>query len=286
MIIKATDCFVDITDRRKIRPEDLPKAGRLVALNEHYSVKPGNTTLITGYPGSGKSYFVLNMQVSLSVQYGWKHLLYTPEMGEAADIFLTIVEIISGVRSWRLDDRNIADLLPWIAEHFDIYEPVATPTMDAYCKLVKENKGNYNTFSIDNLNDLSHTMPGGTQDIYWEQQMVCFNQTAKASGMHGFLVAHPRNPAPDELSQPPSPDKIKGGSAFWSKGQNILSIMAQGDVLTIGMLKAKPRIAGKRGSFEIRADFDRNTYYQYHVGGPLYMFDQAQHITPTQTTAF
>jgi hypothetical protein len=124
------------------------------------------------------------------------------------------------------------------------------------------------------MNDLSHTIVG-TQDIYFEQQIVMFNRAARKAKMHGFLTAHPRNPEPNESLTPPSPDRIKGGSAWWSKGQTILSLMRVGDLFTIQFYKIKPRIIGKQGKIEIMVDMDRNTYYQAHVGKFQYMFEQA-----------
>lgn len=285
MIHKPSDYFVQVCELRKIRPETLPKPGLLPLLNDHYSVKLGNTTIITGYPSCGKSYFLMNMQVALSSLLGWKHILYTPEMGDPEEIVTTLLEIVSGVRSWSITEIQIANLMPWIDDHFKILTFDQTPTMEE-CLEAVIHEGKAQTFSIDNLNDLSHTIPG-TQDIYWEQQLVRFNTAAKRSKMHGFLTAHPKNPEPDQLTRPPAPNQIKGGSAFWSKGQTILSLMRMGDAFTVQAYKIKPRIVGKQGVMEFKVDMNRNTYFQYHTGREQYMFGQAAHPEkPKQQEAF
>ena len=276
MLNKPSDFFIKICEIRATRPDDIPKAGSLPDINDHYGVKLGNTTVITGYPTCGKSYFLINMQVALSVKYGWKHLIYTPEMGEVEEVVLTIIEIVAGVRSWKLTDTHISSLMPWIDEHFTIMDFENTPTMQDICEEAIKQAGKYQTFSIDNMNDLSHTIVG-TMDIYFESQLVMFNRAAKKAKMHGFLTAHPRNPEPNDITSPPSPDKIKGGSAWWSKSQSIISLMRLGDLFTIQFYKIKPRIVGKQGKIEIKVDMDRNTYYQPHLGKFQYMFNQSTH---------
>lgn len=284
MIKKPSDYGVAVCELRKVRPDTLEKPGYLDLINEHYSTRLGNTTIVTGYPTCGKSYFILNMQVALTCRYGWKHILFTPEMGGPEEIVMTLIEILIGVRGWTLTDRQIMDLMPFMDEHFRIIDPEVSLTMDGICKEVELLKGQYQTFSIDNLNDLSHTIPG-TQDIYWEQQVVRFNMAAKRSGMHGFLSAHPAKPQPDDLLIPPAPDKIKGGSAFWSKGQTIISLMRQGEIVTVQFYKIKPRIIGKTGKVEIYVNLDRNTYYQHSGNVKKYMFDQPDK-NPEQISAF
>jgi len=274
---KPSAFFLEATELMKVRPDELPKAGYLPSLNAHYSVRLGNTTLVTGYPGSGKSYLLLNMQVALSSQRKWRHTLYTPEMGDPEEILITIAEIIIGKRGWQISEQELASVLPFIDEYFEIVTVTSSPSMNELCEVIKEEKGNgRHTFSIDNLNDLSHNI-AGTQDIYFEEQHVIFNRAAKYAKMHGFMTAHPRNPPMDGINKPPPPDMIKGGSAHWSKGQTIMSIYRVDDKLTIRLFKIKPRIVGKVGEFEIMLDYDRNTYYEFYAGRRQYMFDQASH---------
>lgn len=278
---KPSDHFQAALDLKHIKPQDLPKPSRIDEFSRLYSVRLGNTTLITGYPSSGKSYFILNMQMGLSVAYGWKHLCYTPEMGDPEEITITMSEILLGKRAYQMTDTEFASSLNFLDEHFKIIDVDKTPTMVELCKEVTEANEEmkqrgmcYHTFSIDNLNDLNHGTIAGTQDIYFEQQHVEFNRTAKANKMHGFLSAHPANPKPEDIAEPPSPFKIKGGSAHWSKGQSIISLMRKEDNLTVKIFKIKPRIVGQTGEFQLRIDQNRNTYFMYSPIMNQYFFEQ------------
>lgn len=276
MIKKAHDCGNDITDLLKPGVMRGKEAGFLPILNEHYTSKLGNTTLITGYPSSGKSFFTMNLQAALTKRWGWKHLLYTPEMGTAAEIYMTMIEILTGSQvGYGLTERQVTDILPFVHENFFVFEPESNPTMDKITTEIGKLKSDLgvNTFSIDNLNDLTHIMTG-TQDIYFEQQMLLFNNCAKNNNMHGFLLAHPAKPMPDDLLHPPAPDKIKGGSAFWSKGQTILSLRDDVKHLEVTVYKAKPRYAAKKGEFVLNKEYTQSTYSQTVNDKKIYLFPQ------------
>lgn len=278
MIKRASDSYVGMTALLKPGAMKGHDAGDIQILNEHYTCRLRNTTIITGYPSSGKSFFAMNLQAALSIKHGWKHFLYTPEMGNADEIYLTIFEIITGLQvGYGLTETVISDYLPWVNEHFMVFEPDTVPTMTDLTKLVHEAKGEFdiNTFSIDNLNDLRHNIVG-TQDIYFEDQLLTFNNTAKADNVHGFLLAHPAKPSPDDLDLPPPPNLIKGGSAFWSKGQTIISLRDADNYLHVAIYKAKPRYVAKKGDFMLNKEYKRSTY-SANLGG---LGDRQQFLFP------
>src|SRR5690348_1486655 len=52
-----------------------------------YTVKEGCTTYIAAAPASGKTEWWLEILINLSCLHGWNHVLFTPETGDAVDIF-------------------------------------------------------------------------------------------------------------------------------------------------------------------------------------------------------
>lgn len=284
MITRAHDCSVEISELMKPGVHRGYDVSDIQEMNELYSSKLGNTTLITGYPSSGKSFFALNLQCALYRKHGLKHFVFTPEMGNAANVYLTLIEIIYGVnREYGLTQNMVDRLLPLVHESFFVADPESSPSMEKITKEIADNKSKhgYSTFLIDNLNDLSHNITG-TQDIYFEQQMLLFNLCAKNNNLHGYLLVHPGKPQPDDLTYPPTPDKIKGGSAFWSKGQSILSLKADEGVLEVACHKAKPRQVAKKGSVFMRVDYKRNTFYKPGENENTYFFKQEEQ--PAQRT--
>ena len=288
MIKRANDCAVGIGNLLTPGAMDGHQASNIPVFHEHYRCRLGQTTILTGYPSSGKSFFAMNIQAALTSLHGWKHFLYTPEMGSAEEIYLTLAEILTGVNvGYGLNENVLYQILPFIHEHFFVFEPDSSPTMESITKEVTKAaiEHDINTFSIDNLNDLSHNITG-TQDIYFENQLLIFNQCAKNSKVHGFLLAHPAKPQPDDLNLPPTPDKIKGGSAFWSKGQTILSLRDANEHLQVAVYKAKPRYVAKKGDFLLKKEYKRSTYSGASGGNTVFMFEQAAHQQPNQEPAF
>ena len=52
------------------------------SIDAHYRVVPGELTVVTGVPNSGKSEWVDALMCNLAAQHGWTCLLYT---SDAAD---------------------------------------------------------------------------------------------------------------------------------------------------------------------------------------------------------
>lgn len=48
-------------------------------LDRHYSVRPGEWTLVTGIPGHGKSEFLDAMTINLAARHGWRFGIFSPE---------------------------------------------------------------------------------------------------------------------------------------------------------------------------------------------------------------
>ena len=51
----------------------------LLSLDKHYTVKPGEFTVVTGIPGSGKSEFIDALAVRMAVLHDWKFAFFSPE---------------------------------------------------------------------------------------------------------------------------------------------------------------------------------------------------------------
>src|SRR3972149_1962104 len=115
MLKRANNCFTGMTDLLKPGAMKGHDVGDIPIFNEYYTCRLRNTTIITGYPSSGKSFLAMNIQASLSIKHGWKHFMYTPEMGNADEIYLTIFEIMTGYQvGYGLTEKMISDHLPYV----------------------------------------------------------------------------------------------------------------------------------------------------------------------------
>lgn len=282
MLVRPNDVFRQVSEIRKMTSAQLPKPGRIKELNDHYSVMPNNTTLLTGYPSSGKSYLLLNMQMALSRIYGQKHVIFSPEMGAPEWITLKLINIYAGKHAGSMNDMQLSNCMNWLQDHFVILKCDQTPVLKDIEEGIKEAnsllKTTTNTFSIDNLNDMKHVIKTPTYDMYYEPWMLDFNNLADRYNTHGFLTAHPLTGGGVDTSEPPKPDRIKGGGAFWNKGLNILSWARDGEHGKLAFYKIKPEIVGKFGIIEFHCDFSRFTYFkQDGWENRQYLFEQEFH---------
>lgn len=286
MLIRPNSLFNEVSKIRKLKSSDLPKAGRIADLNNHYSVMPKNTTLLTGYPSSGKSYLLLNLQMALSRIHGHKHVIFSPEMGAPEWITLKLINIYAGKWAGGMNDMQVSQCMNWLQEHFVILSCDNTPMLKDIEEGIKEAKsllGDIGTFSIDNLNDMKHVINTPTYDMYYEPWMLEFNNIADRHNTHGFLTAHPLTGGGIDTSVPPKPDRIKGGGAFWNKGYNILSWARDGEHGTLAFYKIKPEIVGKFGEINMHCDFNRYTYFkQDNFERRQYLFEQEFHPETAQ----
>ena len=91
-------------------------------LKDLYSIKPGSTTYLIGSPFSGKTQFLLQILVNLSVMYDWKHVIFTPESGLPEEIFAEIASIYTGKAFYnhyisRMSELEKYNALNWFSEH-------------------------------------------------------------------------------------------------------------------------------------------------------------------------
>jgi hypothetical protein len=250
-------------------------------LNPLYRVKPVGTTIIYGYPKMGKTEFLFQLLISLSVKYGRKHLIYSPESGSSEDIYAAIIHGLTGKTFDKRYHNYISEaeyyrVQPFVQEHFIVAEDTDEKGLnfDEYIKLVKECKKDYgiHTSTIDNWNDIEHENYTNVSD-YLKRKLPKWNKLAASQKIHSFLICHAKNPIGiknGELPKAPTPYEIDGGAAWIQKAYNMICInreyietngkMQLGNEVDIIIQKVKPRIVGNTGICKLDYDWIKKCY--------------------------
>jgi hypothetical protein len=250
-------------------------------LNPLYRVKPVGTTIIYGYPKMGKTEFLFQLLISLSVKYGRKHLIYSPESGSSEDIYAAIIHGLTGKTFDKRYHNYITEaeyyrVQPFVQEHFIVAEDTDEKGLnfDEYIKLVKECKKDYgiHTSTIDNWNDIEHENYTNVSD-YLKRKLPKWNKLAASQKIHSFLICHAKNPIGiknGELPKAPTPYEIDGGAAWIQKAYNMICInreyietngkMQLGNEVDIIIQKVKPRIVGNTGICKLDYDWIKKCY--------------------------
>lgn len=250
-------------------------------LNPFYRVKPVGTTIIYGYPKMGKTEFLFQLLISLSVKYGRKHLIYSPESGSSEEIYAAIIHGLTGKTFDKRYHNYITEaeyyrVQPFVQEHFIVAEDTDEKGLDfnEYIKLVKDCKKDYgiHTSTIDNWNDIEHENYTNVSD-YLKRKLPKWNKLAASQKIHSFLICHAKNPVGiknGELPKAPTPYEIDGGAAWIQKAYNMICINREyvevngktqlGNEVDVIIQKVKPRIVGNTGICKLDYDWIKKCY--------------------------
>ena len=248
------------------------------SIDKHYSVLDGSCTDLTGYPHSGKSYIVLDWELNLSLEYGYKHLLYVPDMGDALEVYADLVHrvVMKTTDPKYLNRCTVADFskeFEWIYEHFHIVSDteIFTP-LDFWNRVGKDG---YNTGLVDAWFNLDHTAQAGRRDDQYLNDILSKrNKLAEKYKCHYFTVIHPKGPDgtcyKDGVLQSPTTHRLNGGAAWNNNGKTILSVHREDfrqPFFNINFLKVKPRRVGETGSCAINVNWALGRLYDINQQG-------------------
>lgn len=272
------------------------------SLHEYYSFKPAATTYFYGAPFSGKSELVFELLINLSELYDQRHAIYSPESGEAHDIF---AELLSK-RLRKPFFRNLPDHMTeveylrekdWVDDHFYIIDPKDKDlTIEKFYTTVTELEKEYgvkiDTTCCDPFNELEHDFSAnsGRQDLYIENRLGFIRRDAVAHHRHNIVITHIADQEPVKTKDgmvyypPPTPRQIAGGQAWYRKGMNMIAVWRPPGNMTdtetglpyeenevhLIIQKFKPKGVGKRGTVKLYYDTRMNRYYEKFNGTKRY----------------
>lgn len=208
------------------------------SLDQHYSVAPGQVTVITGWPGAGKSEWLDALLVNLMHQ-GWKTAIYSPENQPLELHAVKLLEKVLGKPfgngpTERMTVEEVRDgLLEVLASRFMFLKVPEDGALSAkkvidvasqWLDLFPNPRG----LVIDPWNELEHFRPREISETEYVSRTLQLVRTwARNTGVHVWIVAHPKN-APrnkDSGKLPiPTPDLISGSQHWWNKADAAITV--------------------------------------------------------------
>lgn len=252
-------------------------------IDNYYSMQLGGCTDWTGFPMSGKTQVLMELLMNTSIFYGWKHLIYFPDVGSNVEI---IADFIHKKTSKSFDpkkpntitDADIEREIEWVTNHFKVLTKVdvkakLTP-MDFWdmAAEIKKTDG-LHTASIDSWKDMSHPYDQyGGYATYLEFCLPYRNHIAEENNLHLHTIIHPKlTEKVNGVRTPPSPYDLKGGSEWFNSGKSMITIHrpdVMHNLVEIHFNKIKPRSIGQIGKCELFFDINTLTYYGIDVVSP------------------
>ena len=253
------------------------------SLHEHYSMSLGNCTDWTGFPMSGKTQVLMECLMNTSKFYGWKHLVYFPDVGSNVEIIADLIHKKTGKSFNPLDrntieDKEITQAIDWVLEHFKVLtkkdvKAKLTPIQfwDMAVELKKHDE--LHTASIDSWKDLNHPYSDyGGYAQYLEYVLPYRNQIAEDNDLHLHTIIHPKlTEKVNGKRVPPGPYDLKGGSEWFNSGKCMITVHREDlsdNQCEVYFNKIKPRSIGKIGMINLRFDLNKFRYYDLDCSNP------------------
>jgi twinkle protein len=244
-------------------------------VDEFYTVRTHEFTVVTGIPSHGKSNFVDALAVNMMVEHSWKFLFFSPENWPVEKHLQSIVEKVShkpfsrrSTTTLRLTKQESLDHLEDIKNFmFFIYPEVGTPTLDQVLDKARAAvfRHGVNGVVIDPWNELDHQYENMTEAQYLSKQLSKIRQFARRNGVHVWLIAHPRNLIKDKdgTYKPPTMYEISGGAHWRNKADNGICLFRpdfDNDVSVVYVQKIRFRETGRVGETSIKYIRDNGRY--------------------------
>lgn len=171
------------------------------SFREHWNWKKGQTLYLYGAPGAGKSTLSNFIDVVVSHLHGWKHVMFSPEMGSTAELITSLAQVILGQRNvsqnseFGVDPERWDRCLTWIYQHFRFIEGAETQEdiYEAIDKLEREEGFKADSVTIDPFNQMRHRLEGKPKDEYLQNWLHTFNAEAKSKNRFQKVLVHPIN---------------------------------------------------------------------------------------------
>lgn len=280
-----------------------------------YTVKEGCTTYIGAAPASGKTEIWFEFLINLSCLHGWKHVIFSPETGSAAEIYAELCfkyigkPYTLGENSMTQGEQVAAEM--FIDNHFIVIDPIDEDlTLERFYELVDEIERTHeitiNTTTIDPWNELTEKYEHsdlGREDKYLSRILGLARKNARKTNRHNCIINHVRDQAPvvkdgHTFYPMPTARDFAGGQVWFRKGLTVLipwrppaGLMgADGNIyeeneVHLKVAKSKPKGVSKNGTYKLYLDVNKYQYYMRDMLGNK-IYGQRKHEEEKKSNSF
>ncbi|RRT64940.1 hypothetical protein B296_00013568 [Ensete ventricosum] len=236
------------------------------ALDELYNVVPGELTVITGVPNSGKSEWIDALLCNINEACRWKFLLCSMENKVRDHARKLLEKHINkpffdsryGESTKRMSVEELEQGKKWLDDTFYLIrcEDDSLPSIDWVLQLAKSAVVRYGIrgLVIDPYNELDHQRSSNqTETEYVSHMLTKIKRFAQHHACHVWFVAHPRQ-LQNWRGDAPNLYDISGSAHFMNKCDNGIVIHRNRDAnagpldrVQVCVRKVRNKVAGRIG---------------------------------------
>lgn len=258
------------------------------SVDRHYTVAPGQLTVLTGWPGSGKSEWLDALILNLA-RRGWRFALYSPENAPAEVHVAKFLEKFlgkpfgAGPTERMTKDEAIeaaTELESWVRFilpangidrlTFGVDEILRAAEAHFRIEGLWRSRENPKGLVIDPWNELEHLRPREWSETeYVSATLSKVRAWARANAVHVWIVAHPQKLRRDEGGKlpVPRPDSISGSQHWWNKADACITVWRALDdpgsqEVQIHVQKVRFKHVGRPGVVDLIFDRITGRYHQ------------------------
>jgi len=264
----------------------------LTFLDPHLKIRPGYFYTVTGWPGSGKSEFVMQLAILQAIISKRKIGFYSPESYPVESFIATMAHCFLG----RSTDRHYSDCcseeayiraLDWLQEWIYFVEYDDSPAPENIIEDFKQLKNEYGckVFVLDPFNSITNDEENPNMALQLKDTLNKFVHFTHTERVIFFCIEHPKTPRdPNQAHEIPGPYQLFGGSMWWNKSDCIFAIHSikqdgkyTGDVKIKVWKMKNQKLNGRPGEVDAFFNIITNRYYlNAHGGGNAMEVKQEQ----------
>jgi len=229
-------------------------------IDSHIGFMPGELTIVTGIPGHGKSIYLDQLSIGLSINSGWKFGICSPESYPLAFYFTRLIKRILGKKfsRYNISLSELTQVRKWLSDRYYMIMPETGYNLDDIIKISRQlvmRKG-INSVIIDPWNRIEKNIPQGMNEGQWVVQCLTkLIEFAQKAGVHVFLVAHPTKMQKEKDGinfQVPNLYSISGSAHFFNIPHNGFTVFRNhvSQKTEVFIQKVKWEHLGKTGMIE------------------------------------
>lgn len=238
------------------------------SLDTIYTVAPGQLTVVTGYPSSGKSNFVDQLMVNLAEKEDWKFAVCSFENQPEIHI-ARLMEIYTKRKFFdgtnRMQKHEMKDAFNFVKDHFLFIdsngeEPSTLDSILERARVAVKRLG-VRGLVIDPYNYIDMDKNNSTETEAISNMLTRVQKFCKANDVHTWFVAHPSKIQRSGVEQPrPDGMSISGSMAWWAKTDCGLTIHRKDNHVEVAVWKCRYRWVGTQGETTLIYNKHAGTY--------------------------